>query len=220
MPFQSIPTERRRLADAAYDQLTSAISRGEIGPDDVLVQEKLAAEMQISRTPVREALLRLEQEGVLVASRRGSFRLYQMDRTEVRELYQARAAIEAQSARTLAAIFTPDMAAEMRALIESAEGDEAPRMANHRIHRAFVSRAGNRFLLQMFDTIWAKATASRLFTPAGVSGDHLRLVDVLETGDRDAAQKAFSAHIQDGFDFHMDGLDQGDQSQIGTTPRP
>ena len=65
MPLKSIQPARRRLADEVYDQLVSAIMRREIGPDDWLVQEKLAAEMQISRTPVREALMRLEQEGVL-----------------------------------------------------------------------------------------------------------------------------------------------------------
>ena len=71
MTFRSIQPQRKRLADDVYDQLVGAIMAGDITSDDVLVQEKLAAEMQISRTPVREALMRLEQEGVLVASNRG-----------------------------------------------------------------------------------------------------------------------------------------------------
>ena len=96
MRFQSIQPQRRRLADEVYDQLVTAIRARDIGPDDNLVQEKLAADMQISRTPVREALMRLEQEGVLEVSKRGSFRLYQMDDQEVRELYQSRAAVEGQ----------------------------------------------------------------------------------------------------------------------------
>ena len=75
-----------RLADEVYDQLVAAIVRRDIGPEDRLVQEKLAAEMQISRTPVREALMRLEQEAVLTVSNRGSFKLYQMDDQEIRKL--------------------------------------------------------------------------------------------------------------------------------------
>ena len=102
MRFQSIQPQRRRLADEVYEQLIEAITAGEIGPEDNLVQEKLAADMQISRTPVREALMRLEQEGVLEVSKRGSFRLYQMDDQEVKELYQSRAAVEGQCARILA----------------------------------------------------------------------------------------------------------------------
>ena len=94
MALKSIQPARRRLADEVYDELIDAIMRREIGPDDNLIQEKLAAELQISRTPVREALMRLEQEGVLTVSNRGSFQLYQMDDQEVRELYQSRAAVD------------------------------------------------------------------------------------------------------------------------------
>ena len=97
MALKSIQHARRRLADEVYDQLVAAIMRRDIGPEDRLVQEKLAAEMQISRTPVREALMRLEQEGVLTVSNRGSLKLYQMDDQEIRELYQSRAAVEGMS---------------------------------------------------------------------------------------------------------------------------
>ncbi|MEM7190842.1 MAG: GntR family transcriptional regulator, partial [Pseudomonadota bacterium] len=102
MALKSIKSDRRRLADEVYHQLIDAILSGEIGPDDRLVQERLAAEMEISRTPVREALLRLEQEGMLVTSARGGFVLYRMTEGEIRELYQARAAVESQAARILA----------------------------------------------------------------------------------------------------------------------
>jgi len=84
MALKSIRVDKRRLADEVYDQLLESIVRGELGPDDRLVQEKLAAELDISRTPVREALLRLEQEGVLVSAARGGFKLYRMSESEVR----------------------------------------------------------------------------------------------------------------------------------------
>ncbi|MGB1642182.1 MAG: GntR family transcriptional regulator, partial [Paracoccaceae bacterium] len=80
MAFKSIQPDRRRLADEVYDELVEAIIRRDIGLEDTLVQEKLASEMQISRTPVREALMRLAQEGILEVSNRGSFKLYKMDK--------------------------------------------------------------------------------------------------------------------------------------------
>ena len=89
MALRSISTQRRRLADEVYDQLVTAIMDREIGPDDRLVQEKLAAELQISRTPVREALLRLEQEGVLATSSRGGFVLHRMEEKTSRRLSHA-----------------------------------------------------------------------------------------------------------------------------------
>ena len=206
MPLTRIPNPRRRLSDEVYDQLMGAIYSGDIGPKDTLVQEVLASELEISRTPVREALLRLEQEGVLIASKRGSFRLCRLDKGEVRELYQARTAIEGQAARILAAIMTRAQAEELRNLVEAEESAGTTAMAHRAIHRGFVSRAGNRYLLEMFDMVWNKGMAFGLFADPGQAGSHRRLVDILETGDRSAALAAFSQHVQDGFDRHMDGL--------------
>lgn len=220
MPLKSIQPARRRLADEVYDQLVTAIMRREIGPEDSLVQEKLAAEMQISRTPVREALMRLEQEGVLEVSNRGSFRLHRMDDDEVRELYQSRAAVEGQCARILTVRGDKADVTHLRDMVHREE-DLAEQSAaayfdaNRNIHRAFVARAGNRFLLEMFDMVWGKAMAFHLFATienvdlAQSLGDHMRLVDAIASGDKSEALEAFIDHIQDGFDLQMEALHQG-----------
>lgn len=218
MKFRSIQPQRKRLADEVYTQLVGAIMRREIKPEDRLVQEKLAADMQISRTPVREALIRLEQEGVLEVSTRGSFKLYNMDTQEVRELYQSRAAVEGQCARILAVNHTDEDIALLRATIEKEEASVQPSArsyfeANRNIHRAFVEVAGNRFLLDMFDMIWGKAMAFCLF--AAIEnvdlrkslGAHMELVDVIASGDKTATLEKFIDHIQDGFDLQMEGLE-------------
>lgn len=220
MAFKSIQPARRRLADEVYDELIDAIMRREIGPEDRLIQEKLAVEMQISRTPVREALMRLEQEGVLEVSKRGSYRLYQMDDREVKELYQCRAAIEGQAARILAASGVAEDFDYLRQVVSEQEqinptGPAAARTyfeANRAIHRAFMERAHNRFLLDMFDTVWGKAMAFQLFAAienvdlSKSLGTHMALVDVVESRDRSAALEVFTQHIQDGFELQMEGL--------------
>ena len=217
MAFRSITTQRRRLADEVYDQLVAAIMAREIGPDDRLVQEKLAAELDISRTPVREALLRLEKEGVLHQANSGGFRLANISEEETRELYQARAAIEGQAARILSVRKNPAELSELRKIIERNENLKNPStqdyfIANRTIHRAFMEVAGNRFLLEMFDMIWGRAIPFHLFaaienTDISKSlGNHMALVDVIETGDRTQALEEFTAHIQDGFELHIDGI--------------
>ena len=217
MAFRSITTQRRRLADEVYDQLVAAIMAREIGPDDRLVQEKLAAELDISRTPVREALLRLEKEGVLHQANSGGFRLANISEEETRELYQARAAIEGQAARILSVRKNPAELSELRKIIERNENLKNPSsqvffIANRTIHRAFMEAAGNRFLLEMFDMIWGRAIPFHLFaaienTDISKSlGNHMALVDVIETGDRTQALEEFTAHIQDGFELHIDGI--------------
>ena len=217
MALKSIKSERRRLADEVYNQLMQAILAGEIGPDDRLVQERLAAEMEISRTPVREALLRLEQNGVLVTSSRGGFTLYRMGEGEIRELYQARAAVESQAARILASQNDGFKNSELRATIEKEENISTPSVqayfdANRNIHRRFVELVNNRYLLEMFDNIWNRGTAFQLFAAiekvdlSKSLGDHMALVDAIETGDKGIALEAFIDHIQDGFDLQMEAV--------------
>lgn len=217
MAFKSIQPARRRLADEVYEELIEAIIQRDIGPDDSLVQEKLAAEMQISRTPVREALMRLEKEGILEVSNRGSFRLYKMGDDEVRELYQSRAAVEGQCARILAVNHTQDDLAYLRDVIVREENLTNPSArgyfeANRNIHRAFVERANNRFLMEMFNMIWGKALVFPLFAKIEnveiekSLGDHMHLVDVIAKGDKTEVLEVFTDHIQDGFDLQMEGI--------------
>ena len=71
--FERMPDVTPRLADDVYDQILSAIVNGRIAPGERLIQEKIATEINVSRTPVREALLRLEQEGILELSGRKGF---------------------------------------------------------------------------------------------------------------------------------------------------
>ncbi len=217
MPFKSIQPDRRRLADEVYDELIEAIINRDIGLEDILVQEKLASEMKISRTPVREALMRLAQEGVLEVSNRGSFKLYRMGDGEVKELYQSRAAVEGQCARILAVRHTAEDISILRRTVEREENltDQTVRTyfeANRNIHRTFVELAQNRFLLDMFNMIWGKAQVFPLFAKieqidlSQSLGDHMRLVDVIERGDRIEALETFTNHIQDGFDLQMQGI--------------
>ena len=219
LALKSIRTERKRLADEVYDQLMNAILSGEIGTDDRLVQEKLAAEMEISRTPVREALLRLEQEGVLETSSRGGFVLYRISPGEIREIYQARAAVESQAARILAAQNDGFKNRELRATIEREENITSPSVqayfdANRTIHRRFVELIDNRYLLEMFDNIWNRGVAFQLFSAiekldlSKSLGDHMALVDAIETGDKGVALETFIDHIQDGFELQMEAMDE------------
>ena len=217
MTFKSIQPDRRRLADEVYDELVEAIIRRDIGLEDTLVQEKLATEMQISRTPVREALLRLAQEGVLEVSSRGSFKIYKMDEEEVKELYQSRAAVEGQCARILAVHHNAEDITFLRKMVEREEKIVSPSVrayfeANRNIHRAIVELSRNRFLLDMFNMIWGKAQVFPLFATieqvdlSKSLGDHMSLVDVIASGDRAEALETFINHIQDGFDLQVQGL--------------
>ena len=219
MALKTIKLERQRLADIVYEQLLEAIRNGEITGEEQLVQEKLADQLQISRTPVREALLRLEQEGILASSARGGFALYKITLQEARELYQARAAIEGQSARILASRNDPETNKKLRAIVEREENISSDSVedyfnANRTIHRSMVELTGNRYLREMFDNIWNRATSYNLFATiekldlAKSLGDHLRLVDAVETGNPTVAMEATIDHIAHGLDLQIEALER------------
>ncbi|MEM9010752.1 MAG: GntR family transcriptional regulator [Pseudomonadota bacterium] len=218
MALKSVRTERTRLADAVYDEILDAIIKGDIGADDRLVQERLAAELQISRTPVREALLRLEQDGILVTSARGGFKLHRLSAPEIKELYQARAAIEGQAIRILAVARDEADLETLRRTIIREEDIQSKTVANYfdanrAIHRQLVALAGNRYLLEMFDMIWNRAVAYQLFAAiekvdlSKSLGDHMALADAVATGDATVAMDAIVAHIVDGYQLQLEALD-------------
>lgn len=217
MKLKKIQSERRRVSDEVYEQILDAIHNNDITESDRLVQEKLAAELQISRTPVREALLRLEQEGILVTSPRGGFVIHRLSEDEVSELYQARAAVEAQAARILANLNDPEKNASLRQKIEQEEATVKPTIkayfkANRNIHRAIVELCDNRYLLEMFDNIWNRSTSFSVFATlekvdiTRSLGGHLNLIEAIETGDPCRAMETLIAHINEGLDLQIKAL--------------
>lgn len=219
MKLKQIRPERRRLADDVYEQLLRAIQDNEIGKNERLVQERLAADLNISRTPVREALLRLEQDGILVSSPRGGFLIHKITNDEVRELYQARAAVEGQAVRILAFRNEPAVNAKLRKTIERAESTPEPNVeayfeANRTIHRRIVELSRNRYLLEMFDNIWNRGTSFQLFAAiekvdlAKSLGNHMTLAEAIETGDPAHAGEVIIKHISDGFELQIEALEK------------
>ena len=215
--FKQAPDIRPRLADDVYEQILSAIVNGDIAPGERLIQEKIAAEINISRTPVREALLRLEQEGVLEATGRKGFSIRPISEEEVRQLYSAREAIEGYAARFVAEAKDPDQLAKIKSAVDAEkEADtsnvEVDFRVNRTIHRTIVEQTGNRFLIDMFDGIWGRGISLWLFAATRTCqsptppDEHEILYNALAAGDPDAAQKAMIVHIRDGLGRQLVGI--------------
>lgn len=219
MALKKIRQERKRLADEVYEQLLEAIQDGSIDSSERLVQEKIAAQLQISRTPVREALLRLEQNGILTSSPNGGFLIHRLTSGEVRELYQARAAVESQAARILASMNNASKNEKLKRTIEREENitSESVRAyfeANRKIHRTMVELTNNRYLIEMFDNIWNRAVSYNLFSAiekvdlSKSLGDHLSIVEAIESGDPNKALDVVIEHIQKGFELQIEALNK------------
>ena len=215
--FKQAPVIQSRLADDVYEQILSAIVNGDIAPGERLIQEKIASQINISRTPVREALLRLEQEGILEISGRKGFSIRKISEDEVRQLYAVREAIEGYAARQVAERKDPEQLATIKKTVDAElEEDltdvEVDFRVNRAIHRTIVEQIGNSMLLDMFDRVWGRGVSLWLF--AATRSDqvplepmqHQELFHSLSTADPDTAQRAMIDHIRDGLVRQLKGL--------------
>src|SRR3954471_15798899 len=87
--------------DSVYEQLRSEIVRGQLRPNERLIEAELAERLQVSRTPIREGLQRLAADG-LVASRLRGWIVYEHTLDQIRDIYETRAALEGFAARLAA----------------------------------------------------------------------------------------------------------------------
>ena len=216
--FKQAPAHQPRLADDIYEQILSAILQGDVVPGERIVQESVAREINVSRTPVREALLRLEHEGIIEGSNRRGFSIRRFTEAEVRELYMAREAVEGYCARRVAALNQADQLTAIEvAISRESTVDPSDLRAyfdvNRMIHRTIVEQAGNLTLLGMFDSIWNRGISLPMFALTLSDQDnghaplqHGKLLEALRSTDPDLAYTVMTDHIQEGLDSQLSHL--------------
>jgi DNA-binding GntR family transcriptional regulator len=200
----------RALWETIVEALRRAIILGELAPDLHLEEPALAQKFGVSRIPIREALVRLEHEGLIrVEPRRGAF-VAGMSEDDVADLYQFRLLIEGQAVRR--AVETIDRAALARlddlvrvmdrAIRAGRPADMAA--ADVEFHREIVLAARSRQLLAAWDriagiiaTILGITDAVHRDLPGAVEGHH-RLVRALRDGDGEAAEMDLRGHLSTG----------------------
>lgn len=188
-----------------YAALLDAIDRGDFAPGARLVEADLAERFGVSRTPVREALNRLETQGVLARDPRRGVVVASLDYDELGELYAVREVAEGFAARMAARHAAP---AEIALLQEMVEGDRArlndPRalsQANKQFHRQLHRASHNRYLIQMLDAMrrsLALLSSSTLAVPErGVQSveEHAAIVAAIAARDEETAERAARLHI-------------------------
>ena len=188
----------------AYSLILAAIESGTYRPGDRLVESELAERFGVSRTPVREALQRLETQAMLVRDGR-SLIVASLDHNQLAELYTVRAELEALAARLAARHATPE---EVRVLAQMVAEDqravrdpEALARANRRFHHQIHLASHNRYLVQQLDLVhrtmalMAKTSLAAEGRGETALAEHKRIVDAIAAGDGAAADKALRQHI-------------------------
>lgn len=194
------------LSEQAYDRLRTMIVRLELAPGDVLREDDLRERLGIGRTPIREALQRLAREHfVQVIPRRGMF-VAGIDVSELSMLFETRTVLEPYAARLAAARGTDEQWAEMASALQAtkqAKGDNEALMAiDRRCHELMWEAAGNRFLLDTLDTLYAQSDRLWHLYLAEVAdmthavSEHRTILDALRSGDGDRVADLVEAHVR------------------------
>jgi DNA-binding GntR family transcriptional regulator len=112
-----VESARTNNSDIAYDTVRQRLRQGSIGPNDRLIDKALAAELNMSRMPAREALIRLVHEGYLVGSTKG-FRLPELSRTDILDIFEIRLALEPRAAASASHALTAEAVERLEAALE------------------------------------------------------------------------------------------------------
>ena len=192
----------------AYDLILEAIDTGVYKPGDRLVESELADRFGVSRTPIREALQRLETQSLLTRDGR-SLIVASLDHTQMAELYVVRGELEGLAARLAARHATPEEVAVLRDMLEAdhalVEDPDAMSRANRRFHKQIHLASHNRFLVQQLDLVhrsmalMASTSIAADGRPTDTLREHGQIVAAIEARDGDAADAALRAHISKAF---------------------
>lgn len=192
----------------AYALILEAIDSHVYKPGDRLVESDLAERFGVSRTPIREALQRLETQSLLTRDGR-SLIVASLDHTQMAELYVVRGELEGLAARLAASHATPEEVRVLRDMLEDDRkliGDPAAlSRANKRFHKQIHLASHNRFLVRQLDLVH-RSMALLATTSLAVEGrgedalaEHEAIVTAIESKDGDAANLALRNHISKAF---------------------
>lgn len=193
-------------ADAVYSQLLLAINSGHFKPGDRIREEAVADWLQVSRTPVREALRRLQSESVLAKSSQG-LTVVEMDEDQVLQLYSLRETLEVMAAQLAARQATATDLKMLTGLLRKEavcrEDDAAGQAAiNRDFHVALAAAAHNDFLQRTLNSLQdaflrlPRTTLSIPARPRAALAEHQAIVDAIGRHDAPAAGRAARRHIQ------------------------
>jgi DNA-binding GntR family transcriptional regulator len=197
------------LVDGAYQGIRRRILDNVWAPGYTALEQEIALELGMSRTPVREALIRLAQESLVEVVPRRGMRVLPVSPTDMKEIYEILTALESMAVELLAARKPSET--ELKPLITATNAMEkalqkndldAWAAADELFHERLVGMAGNKKLHDSVMSFWDRAHRARIFTlrlrqlPVNSTKEHMAMVDCIRRGDAVGAAAVNREHRQ------------------------
>jgi len=199
------------LVDGAYRAMRAKILDNVWAPGHRALEQELALELGMSRTPVREALIRLQEEGLVEVVPRHGMSVLPVSADDMRDIYEMLTALESTAAEL--AVRRRPGEAQLKPLLDASrdmaralkEDDlDAWAAADESFHRHLVALSGNRLLIDAVQNCWDRAHRARMVTlrmrpkPTHSTREHMEVVENIRSGDARAAFEAHRAHRERG----------------------
>lgn len=204
------------LADQVFDHLEQDILSGVYQRGEALTETKLSAELGVSRTPIREALRRLEQEGIIEETAKGCI-VVGISEQDLTDIFLIRSKLEGLSASIAADKCSEEQLSELKEAMELQEfyhekrdAEQIKKMDN-RFHKTLYKIAGRSFvdtLLPLHKKVqkYRRASVENRSRAAASVAEHRCIFEAIAAKDAEAAQKAMECHIHNAYQ-HIIGKD-------------
>lgn len=209
------------LAEIVFGIVRDAIVRKDLPPGSRISEARLAAQLNVSKTPVREALLRLEDIGLIVSDGNRGARVVRPSAENIQHAFEVRMALEGFAARRAAATAAPtdhtllrDLAEQSLRRAEAGDGDGF-RQLDQQLHAAIAQGTGNELLSRLavnaYTLVWAlrQRDTPSIGYQVGCAQEHLRIVDAIAAHDATRAETEMTSHIDKSRRFVLSFFQNG-----------
>ncbi len=206
--FQVTMNEYLPLRDVVFNTLRHAILKGELEPGERLMEIALAQKLGVSRTPIREAIRKLELEGLVVMVPRKGAEVADITEKDLRDVLEVRTALEELSIELAMKNMTKKNFEELEAANETfaknSEGDDLIKIAESDVafHEIIYMATGNNRLIQMINNLREQMYRYRLeyikdkSSHERLVAEHNRIIAAMKGGDISGAKAAIKLHVE------------------------
>jgi DNA-binding GntR family transcriptional regulator len=213
--------KRKSLREEVYESLRKSILHGKLKPGQHLIEEQLAGQAGISRTPVREAFHKLEKDELVARLPKGGFAVREFTKEDVEEIFGIRSALESYAAYLVTLHLAPDKISILENKLKESEDaqekgdDDKVVQLNTEFHDLLYKSCKSRKLVEMINTFrdyFYRYRSALLHIQNGINAsnkDHRQMLEAMKKKKPRLAERLVRKHLARGMELVLREIDEG-----------